>query len=71
MKRWDEELKDDPDYQEYCMKCEKEGKEPVFEEFNRWLTSTTNAVSAHHYDPEEELKKRIAENKDLLNVVCR
>ena len=64
-------LKDEPDWLEYRMWCEETGKKPSLIGFNRWLTSTTNAETVRHYDPEEELKKRIAENKDLLNVVCR
>ena len=64
-------LREDPDWKEYCIRCEELDEKPSLIGFNRWFTSTVNAETVHHYDPEEELKKRIAENKELLNVVCR
>lgn len=65
-------LKDEPDWLEYRMRCEETGEKPSLIGFNRWLTSTTNAVTFFHdVDPTGELKKRISENKDFLNVVCQ
>jgi len=64
-------LKDEPDWLEYRMRCEELGEKPSLMGFNRWLTSTVNAETVNHYDPDEELKKKIAENKYNLNVVCR
>jgi len=64
-------LRDDPDWLEYCMRCEETGEKPSLIGFNRWQTSTTNAVTYFHdINPDTKLKKEIAENKSNLNVVC-
>lgn len=64
-------LKDDPNWIEYCIRCKENNEKPSLRGFNRWLTSTTNAVTYFHDDANERLKKQIAENQELLNVVCR
>ena len=65
-------LRDDPDWLEYRMRCEELDEKPSLMGFNRWHTSTTNAVTYFHdINPDTKLKKEIAENKEMLNVVCR
>ena len=65
-------LRDEPDWLEYRMRCKEINEKPSLIGFNRWLTSTTNAVTFFHdIDPEGQLKKQIIEEKEFLNVVCR
>lgn len=65
-------LKNDPNWLEYRMRCKELNEKSSLRGFNRWLTSTTNAVTFfHNIDPDGELKKKIAEEREFLNVVCR
>ena len=44
-------LKDDPDWLEYCMRCEETSKKPSLMGYTRWQTSTTNATTHLHEKP--------------------